>query len=321
MPSGSKGIVWDHVPLGLKPDTVIAKELGVASQSVALARSRRGIAAFHKYREPTQDEWNSCGLGEKPDSEIAISLGVPRERVGSIRRKHGIPAFVGLVLLQDGTPCRSVYEAMYDAVLHYSNTEHEHEVPFKDLNIIADLVVEGTVVEIAGMNGYLRYDQRRLKKESTYKNAGIQVTWLTNDYVLNASKNVPVKIKTRERYCLECKIPTIDLVHGRCRPCQMRHYRTTNTVVAICEFCEKEFTHAVFDIRKFCNRECYGKSLELDLPSQNEIDELVNELGSVNAVARKLGIKSNVLGQRAYRQRVRARQIVVPSVIAEFSRS
>jgi len=37
---------WDSVPLGTKPDTVLARELGVSTHAVRGARSKRGIRAF-----------------------------------------------------------------------------------------------------------------------------------------------------------------------------------------------------------------------------------------------------------------------------------
>ncbi len=311
MSSNNKGINWDDVPLGSKPDTVIAKEFGVVSQVVAKARSRRGIPRFSStgYRTLTDEEWQSCGLGEKPDSEIARELGVSRESVGLVRRNRGIPAFTGLVLLQDGTPCRSVYEAMYDAVLHHLEKRHEHEVEFKDLGVVADLVVEGTVTEIAGMVGYPPYDKRRAKKEEIYSNAGISVTWLTPEYVLECYQSVPLDIKTRTRYCVDCETQTIDLVRGRCRPCRIKSWRVETAITDICESCGESYQRSSHDTkRKFCGRQCYWKSLELGWPPQEEIDALLSKVGNVSEVARRLGVKSATLHMKLWRQASRTTQ-------------
>ncbi len=70
------------------------------------------------------------------------------------------PAFVGLLLLQEGEPCRSVYEAMYDAWLHGEQVPHEHEVRVANLPYIADFRVGTEYVEIVGMAGFARYRRK-----------------------------------------------------------------------------------------------------------------------------------------------------------------
>src|SRR5258708_830589 len=72
--------------------------------------------------------WGDMGLGQRPDSVIALDLSVSREYVTWHRNRLGVEAFNGVALDQSGTPVRSAYEAMYDAVLHWKHIPHDREV-------------------------------------------------------------------------------------------------------------------------------------------------------------------------------------------------
>lgn len=172
-----RGIEWDNVPLGQKPDTVLARELGVTNQVVWEARSRRGIARFGGAR--TQIDWSSLPLGEQPDRAVARQVGVSRRTVAYHRARLGIGPFVGLVLTQEGQPCRSVYEATYDACLHEAERPHEHEVHVPGLPYIADFLVDHTFVELAAMTGFERYAAKHQQKRLAYRKHRIHVQWLT----------------------------------------------------------------------------------------------------------------------------------------------
>jgi hypothetical protein len=149
------------MPLGRVPDTVLARELGVSSQVVHKARTRRQISKFEtpERLRCSSIDWDLVDLGERPDSAIAREFGVSRRSVCTERRLRGIPAFVGLLLLQEGEPCRSIYEAMYDAWLHSEQIAHEHEVPIAGLPYIADFRVAGEYIEIAGMIRFPRTEK------------------------------------------------------------------------------------------------------------------------------------------------------------------
>jgi hypothetical protein len=176
----TKGINWDLVALGTVPDTTLAKQLGVAAQVVWKARSRRGIPRF---RPPEQArcsgiDWDHVGLGERPDSVLARELGVTRRHVCAERRRRRIPAFVGLVLTQESNPCRSIYEAMYDAWLHAQSAPHEHEVRVPQLPYIADFYVGSEYIEIIGMARFGRYAKKHEAKRRAYEGLSVSVRWL-----------------------------------------------------------------------------------------------------------------------------------------------
>jgi hypothetical protein len=249
--------------------------------------------------------WDAAQLGQCPDSVVAMRLGVRRELVGKERRRRGIPAFVGLVLRQDGIPCRSIYEAMYDAVLHDRGVPHEHEVAFPDLGIIADLSVEGRVYEIAGMIGMTRYDRRQDRKRAAYASAGIPVIWLSREDVLAEYKQVKTRVVFRERRCASCGKSATKIVRGNCRPCQMKAWRAETSVGRACVGCGEEFRVAAADTgRKFCSRQCYWRSLELSWPPWEELDRMLLDQ-PVAGIARSLGVSANALHMRLRRRRIR----------------
>ena len=105
-----KGIDWDAVALGAASDVAIA-HVGVAPQVVNTARRRRGIPRYDADAVARRStiEWARVGLGDRPDSVIASDLGMTCRSVCYERRRRGIPPFVGLILTQEGEPCRSIY--------------------------------------------------------------------------------------------------------------------------------------------------------------------------------------------------------------------
>ena len=82
-------INWDKVPLGSKPDTHIAKELGCYPTAVCSARKTRGIPPYEKKRY----NWDEVPLGIKVDKDIAKELGCSWLSVFNVRKKRNIPAF------------------------------------------------------------------------------------------------------------------------------------------------------------------------------------------------------------------------------------
>lgn len=100
--------------------------------------------------------WDLVGLGSKPDAVIARELNVPRRKVCTERNNRSIKPFIGRILTQEGLAVRSIYEAMYDAVLHQQNISHLHEVPVPSTNFQADFKIGDTFIEIAGMLNFSR---------------------------------------------------------------------------------------------------------------------------------------------------------------------
>jgi hypothetical protein len=205
------------------------------------------------------------GLGESPDSVIAEKHGLYARKVCYIRNRLGIPAFVGVVLTQEGTPCRSVYEARYDAFLHWRGIEHRHEVPVLWGRYIADFYEREKVVEITGMIGVKYYDDRLARKKADYKAQGVSVVWMTPAQVNKIYELCPLPIKCRhERKCEACQKQTNDLVKNVCRPCYMKRWHSGGEQVVTCKGCGKEFNRIA---NSFCSRACYWKSLVSVSPS------------------------------------------------------
>jgi hypothetical protein len=298
----NKGIRWDAVPLGTRPDAAFARELGVAVQVVHRARTRRGIGRFQTPSQKRREavDWETAGLGERPDRAIAIQLGPPTRMICAERRKRGIPPFVGLTLTQEGAPCRSIYEAMYDAHLHEVGQSHEHEVHVPGLPYVADFRVAGLYVEIAAMRRFARYERKYLAKRRAYERCGLPVTWLTERDVEAVFAGCAVTLRFRvARQCEDCEIQTHDLVKGVCRRCYMHRWRRDVSHERACDSCCRPFM-ASRDAR-FCSRACYWQSLELAWPSWKELDALLVDT-SIAAVARDLGVNPSTLYMRLRRR-------------------
>ena len=310
MANSCKGINWDEMPLGRFPDAVLARELGVSSQVVHKARTRRLISRFEtpeRLRRLTID-WDLVDLGERPDSAIARELGVSKRSVCTERRSRGIPAFVGLLLLQEGEPCRSIYEAMYDAWLHREQIAHEHEVPITGLPYVADFRVAGEYVEIAGMLGFPRYAEKYESKRAAYARASISVRWLYPADVEALFADCALRLNFRTiRCCADCGVHTHDLVKTVCRICYMRRWRFVAGEDKSCAECGCEFNHR--EQRRFCSHACYSKSLELAWPDWQELDRRLAEK-SIRQVAFDLGVRPSTLYMRLRRRRLKQLKVV-----------
>jgi len=252
-------------------------------------------------------DWVALGLGKKPDSVIAQELEIKTRSVAYIRKCLRIPPFVGVILTQEGEPCRSVYEAMYDAWLHWRNIGHSHEVPIEGLPYKADFQVGDQFVEIVGMLNFIRYSQKYVKKRQAYERAGLRVTWLTADEVKQIYQGCEIALNIRsERVCSDCGKKTHDLVRGVCRICYMRRWHKSGRKAINCAYCGKQFDRNESTSQKYCSHKCYSRSLELEWPSWEWIDEQI-ETKSIRQVAFTIGVNPNALYMRLRRRRARNR--------------
>jgi hypothetical protein len=219
-------------------------------------------------------DWQLIDLGQRPDAVVARELGVRREAVGKARRGLSIPAFTGIILTQEGIPCRSIYEAMYDAYLHSKQVTHEHEVPIPTLPYIADFRTDEVYIEIVGMTGFEKYAQKQQSKLRACAAAGIQIEWLNPAQVEELYRNCGIPLQFRvQRRCSDCDAETHDLVRGVCRKCYIRRWHSIQRVVGVCKHCGHKFTHDGSSKRGFCSQFCYHRSMELAWPSWDWIDE------------------------------------------------
>ena len=319
----SKGIDWDNVTdLGKVVDREIAERFDVAINVVSTARQRRGIKSFQKSQQVIDCHdsiWDTVGLGQKPDSIIAKQLNVSRRTVCRQRKKRHISAFVGIILTQEGLPCRSIYEAIYDAFLHWKQISHQHEVPLPDLHIIADFLIGSQVVEITAMMSFKKYEKRNLRKREAYRQAAIFPTWLTAEDVLALYSRCPVEICFREkRICTMCGKVEYDLVKGYCRPCYMKYWHDKHGITLICKQCGITFN----GYGKYCSHVCYSKSLEHKWPSWEWIDKAIKHK-SIRQVAHDIGVKDTSLYMRIRRRIQRNGTLVdtaAPNIMSDFAR-
>lgn len=295
-------IDWDNAGLGTKPDYVLTEELGVHFNRVGKERRKRGIPIFN---DPNAIDWSGIPLGTKPDTALAKDLGVTRERIKYARKRLGVPPFVGIILLQEGQPCRSIYEAMYDAYLHWKQIPHEHEVKMDGLPYIADFKTEDRYIEIAGMLHYPRYREKHVLKRRAYEEAGIAVTWLTIEDVEHLYSECPIPLKFRvQRECLDCGKQTHDLVKGVCRTCYIHRWHRQEVYTSTCATCGKSFFYHDNGDPKYCSRSCYWKSLEFDWPSWEWIDEQLRHM-SIRQLAIQMKVKYTALYMRIRRRKER----------------
>ncbi|GHO61507.1 hypothetical protein KSC_003990 [Ktedonobacter sp. SOSP1-52] len=251
----TENIDWETVGLGEKPDYVLTQELGVHFNRVGKERRKRNIPI---YINPNTIDWNNVPLGTKPDSVIAHDLQIPRERVKYHRNLRNIPAFVGVILLQEGYPCRSIYEAMYDACLHWKQIAHEHEARIEGLPYIADFKIDSRFVEIPGMLHFPKYREKYNLKRKALEENGIPVTWLQIEDIKRLYADCPVPLRFREqRECLDCGKQTHNLVKGVCRTCYMQQWHQQSLYTTICGSCGKEFSYHDNDAPKYCSKKCY----------------------------------------------------------------
>lgn len=292
-------IDWDTVGLGMRPDQEIVRELGIHFNRVGKERRKRNIPMYGSI------DWSEVSLGQKPDTAIAKELGMTRERVKEARKKLGISAFTGLILLQENIPCRSIYEAMYDAYLHWKEILHKHEVKIQETRYIADIQLDDRYVEIAGMLQFKKYREKYEKKRAELKEKQIPVEWLTIEDVEKLYENCPIEVKFRVlRKCIECGKEEKRILKGYCSSCYMKVWHSQDVYTSVCEKCGKSFTHHDDDHPKFCSRKCYWKSLEFDWPAWEWIDEQREHM-SIRQLAIKMNVKYTALYMRIRRRNKR----------------
>lgn len=262
-------------------------------------------------------DWEIVGLGKAPDSLIALDIGASRRRIAYERKKRGIPAFGGLILTQEDNPCRSQYEAMYDAYLHWSGIEHQHEVRVHGLPYIADFLVNGAYTEIVGMVPFPKYTKKLARKRAAYLAANIAVVWMSRQSVIELYEQCPVKVRYRtERVCQRCGKITHDLVRGVCRVCYMHVWRSEGKEVR-CKQCGRGFVRAGKSRQKYCSTDCYAQSMKcIDWPSTEWLEEAATHK-PLRQIADSLGVKPGALYQHMYRQRKR-RDTATPQLVSDF---
>jgi hypothetical protein len=195
---------------------------------------------------------------------------VPRRMVCGVRIRRQIPAFIGLILDQEGMPCRSILEAMYDATLHEANRSHEREAKVPNLPYTADFAVGTDFVEIAGMLPYARYKVKYETKRRAYEDHGVPVTWFTGEEVERLYSTCTVPLRFRERFCDRCKKLEHDLVKGVCRPCRLIEWRG-ETPEQPCVQCGEPFRPARGSTERFCGYRCYWDSLTMAVPTKGAL--------------------------------------------------
>lgn len=283
-----------------------------------LARHNMTIADYKKiYSGPvvsqqTRDamsnhdiDWSSIPLGKSPDSIIADLLSIDRRRVCYERNKRNIPAFSGYLMTQEGYHCRSVYEAMYDAYLHWQGIPHQHEVAVEGLQYIADFYVNGMYIEIAGMKEFAKYYKKYEKKRQAYKEFDICVLWLDKHDVTKLYIGCPIELNIDpKRKCKLCGKYNHNLVEGYCKgTCYMKMWREQGQQV-ICENCSKPFNQPPGSDQKFCSHKCYSESQELEWPSWEWLAEAIKRK-SIRQVAFDIGVKPSSLYMHIRRRKQR----------------
>lgn len=246
-------------------------------------------------------DWDNIGLGTKSDNQIALELGVDRRKVCTERNKRKIKPFLGLYILVEGVPCRSLYEAMYDVYLHENGISHSHEK--KVGSCIVDFEVNGELHEIAGMKGFKRYEQRHVKKQQYYIDNNISVKWLDCANIEQMYKTCKNKVTCRERFCLDCGKRTLDIVKNVCRDCYMKRWHDKGNL-QICKTCKQSFTAPEKDNRIYCSHKCYAENLK-KIDHQMLIKEIEKSDRSIAAIAREYNIKPTTLYMMFRRNRKR----------------
>ncbi len=206
-------------------------------------------------------------LGLYPDSLIAEQYGLNRRQVTSLRARAGIAPFAGSLLTQEGDTCRSIYEAKYDAYLHWKLIPHQHQPKVPGLPFVADFLVGETYVEIVGMLSFAKYARKLDRKWRAYDANLIPCRWIEPGSIEYLCRDCPVPIKVNPtRHCRDCGKLCADLVGGRCRgSCYMKAWRRARPL-GLCENCKKEFPKPADD-SKFCCRRCYWVSLVSPTPN------------------------------------------------------
>lgn len=253
-------------------------------------------------------DWGKVPLGTKPDDAIARELNVTRRKVCTERNKRNIKPFIGKILSQEELPLRSIYEAMYDAVLHEQDIEHLHEVPVPHTSFKSDFMIDDSFIEIAGMLNFSKYREKFLKKKATYEKLEIKVIWLEIEKIELLFNSCKLPLKFREgTECKICGCQTLKLVKDICHKCYSKSWRqSTDRDLGVCAFCQKQFIQYSLD-SKFCSRECYWNSMKMNLPSMEWLENAISQKG-LSQVASELGINYYTLHKRLYRYKKRQKQ-------------
>lgn len=233
-------------------------------------------------------EWKDIPLGKVPDSEISRKTNLARRIICRIRNRLKIPRFKGLILTQEGLPCRSIYESMFDCYLHWKKIKHEHEVRAAGLPYIADFKIAGKLFEIFGMSGFYKYDKRKNKKIKAYKENGIRFRSIPIKTIEKLYNICPVKtVYNVSRKCSICGKETYRIIKNICHKCYMNAYHKKPITESRCITCNKKINSD--SIKKYCSHSCYWESLKSKgFPSDEQLLEMSKKY-SLRKIAKILG--------------------------------
>jgi hypothetical protein len=212
---------WSKVPLGAKPDRVIAQGLGISIDTVNTARLKLGIPSYKQKHIVT--DWSKIPLGKVPDWVVAEQLGKSIDSVCVARSSRGIPPFAAICKTTEGQPCNAP-EGMIDLYWHENNIPHEFQVRFG--RFIADWKINGdTIVEYSGWERHPRYGyiylERIARKIIFYENLGYKVLIITPKTLKHFK---PKGIPAYTRACSRCHKAVGNFERGFCKACYKREY-------------------------------------------------------------------------------------------------
>jgi hypothetical protein len=199
-------------------------------------------------------------------------------------------------------------EAKYDAWLHASSISHSHEQPVKEVDgkCIADFVIEGEYVEIAGMIGFKKYQERWKRKCQLYNQRGVRWRAVYEDEVEKLFKNCGTAIIYVKRECSSCGVQLTVSFDGECRNCHRKTWGLRNSTPSICPQCNETFPlKAGAENGKFCSRKCYWESLRDDrLPDDSQLSKEL-EMNTGAELSRKYKVKATNIYMRMRRMKMR----------------
>ena len=241
-------------------------------------------------------KWSDLPLGKKPDSQIAIEFGLDRRKICQKRNDMGIPAFKGLTLTQEGKPCRSIHEAMYDAYLHWKDIKHDHEVPVEFLPFIADFKIGNKFVEIFGMKGFSVYDAKMRRKKKAYRKHHINFEEMPLKTIETLYQNCPLRVNYRDKSCEKCGKTQHRIVKGYCYPCYMKLYHERPLYDIVCKKCGKKIS--MDHLQQYCSYRCYwDDNTRITWPSLADFKNMLTN-NSMRGVARLLGVTLSSVQRR-----------------------
>lgn len=260
----------------------------------ALFRGGLILRKFAESKRTGYSRYSHLPLGEYPDDVIAERFNVAPWTVSKIRRTKAIPRFSGVAMSQEGKPLRSVLEAKYDAYLHWKGIAHVHEPPLATLPQIPDFDVEGIgYVEIAGMEGFPKYETKIAVKKEIYSKSNIRARWLTPKEVNELYKECPVPLKLVQKSCQTCgKLSSKIGVSGLCYKCYRKHRADTVYPKINCLACGAEYSARPESRMKYCSRTCAGQGLKKFAIPPEVIASIDGSSATHNAsaAAKRLGI-------------------------------